>query len=65
MNDLFKEVELPRDKKWVCFLLMELFELTKDKKEHFELKPNLLNILSAHLKNSRHEPTEIQHVKAI
>jgi hypothetical protein len=49
---LFKEVDLPKDKKWICFLPIELFKLTEGKKEHFEIKTNLVQIIPLPLGNS-------------
>lgn len=50
--DLIKEVDLARDKKWVCFLPIELFKLTEGKNEHFEVKTNLLQIIVLPLGNN-------------
>lgn len=50
--DLFKEVDLSKNKKWICFLPIELFKLTEGKNKHFKVKKNLLHIIALPLGNS-------------
>ena len=48
--NLFREIDLPKTKKWICFLPTETFKLTTKRKEHFQEKDNLMQIVELPLK---------------